>query len=145
MTYHAPPPAAVLVVDDEPVIRMVARDMVEDAGFSALEASNASEAIEILKTRRDIGILFTDVNMPGPMDGLDLARHVDRRWPAVRILVTTGRGEVAAQDLPAGCSLIGKPYRLAHLVEKLRGLAATQVECAPLRSEERRVGKECRP
>jgi two-component system, response regulator PdtaR len=129
MTYHAPPPVAVLVVDEEPVIRMVARDMVEDAGFAALEASNASEAIEVLKAHQDICILFTDVNMPGSMDGLDLARHVDRRWPGVRILVTTGRGEVAAQDLPAGCSLIGKPYRLAQLVEKLRGLAAASALC----------------
>jgi CheY-like chemotaxis protein len=133
MTYHASPPA-VLVVEDEPIVRMVARDMVEDAGFAAFDASNAKEAIEALKTHAHIGILFTDVDMPGAMDGVDLAHHVHRRWPAVRILVTTGRGEVVARDLPAGCSLIGKPYHLARLVETLRGLAsAADAEYAPLR------------
>jgi CheY-like chemotaxis protein len=126
MTYHASTPPAVLVVEDEPVVRMIARDMVEDAGFVAFEASNASEAMEILKRQNDIRILFTDVNMPGPMDGLDLARDVRQRWPEVKILMTTGRGGIAARDLPAGASLIGKPYHLAHLVETLRGLAASK-------------------
>ena len=130
MTIHVPHPQAVLVVEDEPLIRLVATDTIEEAGFAALEASDAREAIALLERRKDIRILFTDVNMPGDMDGVRLAHYVRARWPEVKIVVTTGRGAIAQPDLPEGSALLPKPYRLAHLLGTLRELTAAGAGCA---------------
>ena len=80
----------VLVVDDEVLVRTVAVDMVEQAGFEVIEASNADEAIRILESRQDIRAVFTDIQMPGSMDGLRLAQSVRDRWPPVALIVTSG-------------------------------------------------------
>src|SRR6202041_48101 len=80
----------VLAVEDEPLILMLAVDMIRDAGFEPLWASNAEEAIRILESRDDIRIVFTDINMPGSMDGIKLAQAVRGRWPPIRIIVTSG-------------------------------------------------------
>ncbi len=81
----------VLIVEDEPLIRELAAEAIEDAGFVTVEAANAQEAIDILNTRGDVGILFTDVNMPGRLDGLALASLVHQQWPAIQLV---GRLEV---------------------------------------------------
>src|SRR4051794_9847689 len=91
----------VLIVEDETLIRVTAADMVEEAGFDAIMASNADEAIRILESRNDIRAVFTDVQMPGSMDGLRLARVVRNRWPPVALIVTSGRTTVL-EDLPTG-------------------------------------------
>ena len=91
MTIHVPNPLTVLIVEDEPLIRLVAVDTLEDAGFAAFEASDAGQAIALLKQHKEIRILFTDVNMPGEMDGVSLAHYVRARWPEVKIVVTTGQ------------------------------------------------------
>jgi CheY-like chemotaxis protein len=130
MTIHVPHPLTVLVVEDEPLIRLVAVDTLEDAGFAAFEASDAGQAIALLKQHREIRILFTDVNMPGDMDGLGLAHYVRARWPEVKIVVTTGRGAVAEPDLPDGSALLPKPYRIAHLLGTLHELAAAESDTA---------------
>jgi CheY-like chemotaxis protein len=130
MTIHFPHPQAVLVVEDEPLIRLVAADTIEEAGFTALQASDAKQAIALLQRHQDIRILFTDVNMPGDMDGVGLAHYVHGHWPGVKIVVTTGRGAVAQPDLPDGSALLPKPYRLAHLIGTLHELAANEVDCA---------------
>ena len=93
---------AVLIVDDEPLVRLCAVETVEDAGFEVIEAANADEAIRILESRSDIHVVFTDVHMPGSMDGLKLAHAIRNRWPPIKIIVTSGREKVAEQDLPAG-------------------------------------------
>ena len=92
----------VLVVEDESLIRSRAMDMVEEAGFEAIEASDADEAIRILESRNDICAVFTDINMPGSMDGLRLARVVRNRWPPVALIVTSGHSNVLESDLPMG-------------------------------------------
>jgi two-component system, response regulator PdtaR len=130
MTTHVPHPQAVLVVEDEPLIRLVAADTIEDAGFAAFQASDARQAIALLQQHKEICILFTDVNMPGDMDGVGLAHYVRGHWPGVKIVVTTGRGAIAQPDLPDGSALLPKPYRLAHLIGTLHELAADEVDCA---------------
>ena len=80
----------VLVVEDEMFIRMIAADALEERGFSVLEASDAQEALEILERTTGIGLIFTDINMPGKTDGLDLATEVAKRWPDIEIIVTSG-------------------------------------------------------
>src|SRR3954454_18398692 len=100
----------VLIVEDEFLLRMNAVDMIRAAGFDAVEAADADEAIEILETRRDITVVFTDVQMPGSMDGLKLARAVRGRWPPIKIVATSGLVNVAETDLPEGGRFLAKHY-----------------------------------
>jgi CheY-like chemotaxis protein len=94
--------AVVLIVEDELLLRMDAVDMIAAAGFEALEAGNADEAIEILEARPDVSVVFTDIQMPGSMDGLKLARAIRGRWPPIKIVATSGRPNVGEPDLPEG-------------------------------------------
>jgi CheY-like chemotaxis protein len=91
----------VLVVEDEALVRMTAVGMIEEAGFEVLEAANADEAILLLEARRDLTVVFTDIEMPGSMDGLRLAQAVRGRWPPIKIIATSGRYIVRAGDLPS--------------------------------------------
>ncbi len=114
----------VLIVEDEPFVRICAVDTVEMAGFEALEAENADEAVRILESRSDVRIVFTDIEMPGSMDGLTLAAAVRGRWPPIEIVVTSGRRAVAKSKLPERGLFISKPYNPDRLVETFRRLAA---------------------
>ena len=113
----------VLVIEDEPLILMHALNIVSDAGFEALEARNADEAIRILESREDIRIVFTDINMPGSMDGLKLAHAVRHRWPPIQIIVASGYGSADKRDLPAGARFFKKPYQASHIARTLWELA----------------------
>src|ERR1017187_8269176 len=99
---HSSKTPAVLVVEDEPLVRLGAVQAIEDAGFEVIEAANADEAIRILENRSDIRVVFTDIQMPGSIDGLKLVHAVRNRWPPIRIIVTSGHGRVSEQDLPEG-------------------------------------------
>ena len=112
--------SAVLLVEDEPLVRLYAAQIIEEGGFSVVEAVNADEAIGILESRRDIWVVFTDVHMPGSMDGLKLAHVVRHRWPPIRIIVTSGRGAIHSHELPEGGRFFPKPYDSAELKETLR-------------------------
>lgn len=112
----------VLVVEDEFLLRLVAVELVEDAGFRALSAANADEALSILETRGDVWLLFTDVQMPGSMDGLKLARAVRGRWPPIQIVTTSGQCIVEAADLPEGGRFLPKPYNAMQVSGLLREL-----------------------
>lgn len=114
----------VLVVEDESLIRASAVDMVEQAGFEAIAASNADEAIRILESRNDIRAVFTDVQMPGSIDGLKLGQVVKNRWPPVALIVTSGRMTVPESELPNGGRFLGKPYRPSELETMLREVLA---------------------
>jgi two-component system, response regulator PdtaR len=114
----------VLIVKDELLLRISAAEMVDDAGFEVVEAGNADEAIAILEIRLDIEIVFTDIQMPGSMDGLKLARFVRDRWPPVKLVATSGLLTVSEGDLPEGVLFIGKPYTTSGIAEVLRSLAA---------------------
>jgi CheY-like chemotaxis protein len=104
----------VLIVDDEPMVRSFAVEMLQDAGFDVLEAANADDAIRLLENNSDIGVIFTDVQMPGSMDGLKLAHAVRNRWPPIKIIVTSGRF-AAEHDLPEGGRFFSKPYSPAEI------------------------------
>src|SRR6202046_1740259 len=109
----------VLIVEDEFLLRMDAVDIIAAAGFEVVEAENADQAIEILEARRDITVVFTDIQMPGSMDGLKLARAVRGRWPPIKIVATSGVhiGEI---DLPEGGRFLPKPYSSAQVAGMLR-------------------------
>ena len=114
--------AIILVVEDEAIIRMGAVQMLEHAGFVAVEASNADEAMKILEIRTDIRAVFTDINMPGTLDGLRLARLVRGRWPPIHLIVTSGLMYPNDNDLPPGGRFIRKPYDPKHVFATIREL-----------------------
>lgn len=100
-----------LVVDDDALILMDAADIIEEAGFRPLEASDVDSAIVVLKTSADdIQLLFTDVQMPGNRDGFALARECAERWPHIKILVASGQAKPGRDDLPEGAVFISKPF-----------------------------------
>jgi two-component system, response regulator PdtaR len=102
--------AVVLIVEDEMLIRMGAVDLVLSAGYEALEARDADEAIRILEARHDIDLVFTDVQMPGTMDGIKLANFIRGRWPPVKLLVASGNAIIEESSLPSGSRFFSKPY-----------------------------------
>jgi CheY-like chemotaxis protein len=112
----------VLIVEDEFLLRVDAADMIAAAGFEVVEAGNADEAIEILEARRDISVVFTDIQMPGSMDGLKLARAVRGRWPPIKIVTTSGHSNVREADLPDGGRFLRKPYNPMQVAGVLREL-----------------------
>jgi CheY-like chemotaxis protein len=112
----------VLVVEDESLVRMSAMDMVAEAGFEAIAASDADEAIRILESRNDIRAVFTDIHMPGSMDGLRLARVVRNRWPPVALIITSGQTNVLEDDLPTGGKFLRKPYEPTQIKTTLQHL-----------------------
>jgi two-component system, response regulator PdtaR len=116
----APVSPVILIVEDEFLLRMDSAEMIETAGFEVVQAGNADEAIAILQVRPAIHVVFTDIQMPGTMDGLKLARFVRDRWPPIKIVATSGLVKVGAEDLPAGSVFLPKPYRGAQVVATLR-------------------------
>ncbi|MPR08930.1 response regulator [Microvirga tunisiensis] len=110
-------PCYVLVVEDEPIIRMNAVDMLENAGFEVLEAANSDAALRLLEARaHEIAALFTDIHMPGSMDGMALVTWVAERWPDIRPFVTSGHTTLQDTDIPDHGHFLAKPYRSAQLM-----------------------------
>jgi two-component system, response regulator PdtaR len=114
----------VLIVEDNFLLRMDAMQIIGDAGFDVVEARDADEAIEILEARPDIHVVFTDIQMPGSMDGLRLASFVKGRWPPIKIVATSGFVNVGGADLPEGSRFLPKPYRPDQILLTLRELTA---------------------
>ena len=112
----------VLVVEDEMVLRMRAADIVEDAGFTPVEAVNADEALAILESRSDIAVLFTDIQMPGSMDGLKLAHAVHARWPNIKILLVSGQVKPSDAERPADSRFFGKPLGVEQMIAELQAM-----------------------
>jgi CheY-like chemotaxis protein len=119
---HSAVPAVVLVVEDEMLLRMRAVDMVEDAGFTSVEAVDADEAVAILESRSDIALMFTDIQMPGSMDGLKLAHAVRERWPPIKIILVSGQLKPATMDIPADSRFYGKPLKAKEMIAELRSM-----------------------
>ena len=115
----------ILIVEDEFLIRMDAVDMVRAAGFEVVEAENADQAILILEDRRDITVVFTNIQMPGSMDGLKLAAAIRGRWPPIKIVATSGLLNIGEEDLPSGSRFLSKPYSALGIVGALRELTGT--------------------
>ncbi len=118
------PKITILIVEDETLVRMLGTDLLETAGFVVREARNADEAIAILIAKDDVELLFSDVDMPGNMDGLGLAQLVHVRWPAIRLLLTSGRQSVSPEQLPEAGQFMRKPWTESELISKVNGLLA---------------------
>jgi len=116
---------AVLIVEDDALLLLDAMDMAEEAGLLAFGAYNADEALELLDAHSNIRILFTDVQMPGSMDGLKLAHAVKGRWPPVSIMVTSGVAKILSEDLPGDGLFFSKPYQSASIVKAMKAFAST--------------------
>jgi two-component system, response regulator PdtaR len=112
----------ILVVEDEPLLRMDIVDHLSDQGFQVFEAGDGDEAISILEKNLNIRLIITDIDMPGSMDGLKLAEAVRDRWPPVKIIVVSGHRVVEITDLPDGSMFFSKPYSRSHLVSSMRDL-----------------------
>jgi CheY-like chemotaxis protein len=113
---------AILIVEDETLVRLGAVRAIEDAGFEVIEAANADEAIRILENRSDIRVVFTDIHMPGSIDGLKLAHAVRNRWPPIKIIGTSGHHLVSKNDLPEGGRFFAKPYDSTQITNAIREL-----------------------
>jgi CheY-like chemotaxis protein len=114
----------VLIVEDEPLIRMDVADYVSDTGFATLEAESGDEALAILSERNDIDVVFTDVNMPGKVDGMALSRLISERWPRIGVIITSGMVRPRSIDLSPGAVFFTKPYDFKNLVDSIRSFAA---------------------
>ncbi|KKB85831.1 hypothetical protein VW29_05960 [Devosia limi DSM 17137] len=116
----------VLVVEDEPLVLMEIADFLRDEGFVVFEAATADAAIAVLEGNAAISILFTDIDMPGSMDGLKLSAAVRNRWPPVKIVVTSGHRMVEVTDLPDGGVFFSKPYDHGKIAASFRDLMLSQ-------------------
>ena len=117
-------PVHVLVVEDEFLSRLHAINLIEGAGYTAVEAANADEAIVILEARKDIRIVFTDIDMPGSMDGLQLAHAIRKRWPPIELILTSGHFHLSDDDVPERGRFFPKPYRDQEIISTLHHFAA---------------------
>jgi CheY-like chemotaxis protein len=119
---HSAVPAVVLVVEDEMLLRMRAVDMVEEAGYTSVEAVDADEAFAILESRSDIALMLTDIQMPGSMDGLQLAQTVHKRWPPIKIILVSGQLKLANIDIPADSRFFGKPLEAKVMIAQMQSM-----------------------
>jgi len=112
------------------VLRMRAVDLVEDAGFTAVEAANADQALSILESRSDISLLFSDIQMPGSMDGLKLAYAVHERWPSIKIILVSGQVQLSDAEKPTDSRFFGKPLEVTQMIAELQrmvGIGALKI------------------
>ena len=112
----------ILVVEEMPIIRMGAVDLLSEAGFQVVEAETADEAIRILETRPDIHLVFTDVGMPGTMDGIKLSHYIRDRWPPIKLIVASGKTLLDESYLPPGARFFSKPYDEITIAEAMIGM-----------------------
>lgn len=110
----------VLVVEDDQTVRMLAVEVIEDAGFEVIQAISADEAISILENRLDIRLVFSDINLPGSFDGIRLAAYIHDRWPQIEIILTSGKYFPKKNEFPPRVLFISKPYRLSNVVKTLQ-------------------------
>jgi CheY-like chemotaxis protein len=110
----------ILVVEDEPLIRLGLVSVIEEAGFVVLEAPNADAAIRLLEADSTIRMVVTDVDMPGSMDGIKLAHYVRNKWPPIKLVVISGKVGVKPGELPEGARFMGKPYQETALIGLLQ-------------------------
>jgi CheY-like chemotaxis protein len=116
-------PPIVLVVEDDVMLRMRAVDLVEDAGYTSVEAVDADEAFAILQSRSaDIALLFTDIQMPGSMDGLQLAHAVYERWPQLKIILVSGQLKLSNAEIPRDSRFFGKPLVSGEIIAEMQDM-----------------------
>jgi DNA-binding NtrC family response regulator len=118
-----PSSPVILIVEDDLIILMHAASFLGDAGFQTVTASNADAAVLILGARLDIRLVFTDVDMPGSMNGMKLASAVRKRWPPIELIITSGKPGPSAADLPARGLFFSKPYRPNDIIDAARSFS----------------------
>jgi CheY-like chemotaxis protein len=111
---------SVLIVEDEALVRLVAVSMLQDAGFDTLEADTAEDALHLLEEHDEVRVLFSDVQLPGRMDGLGLARTVHDRWPGIGLVLTSGGLNIRKEQIPDDGKFLPKPYDGDEMVEAVR-------------------------
>jgi CheY-like chemotaxis protein len=121
-------PQTVLVVEDEILVRMVIGDYLRECGYRVIEAGNAAEALTVLQSSETVDIVFSDVQMPGDMDGFGLARWVRQNRPGLKVLLTSGNARAAqtAGDLCEEGPLEVKPYHPQTIHSRIQRLLAEQ-------------------
>lgn len=117
----------VLIVEDEPLVRLLATEVLMEAGIRTIEACNADEALTILEAKPDMAALVTDVRMPGSIDGFSLARLAAMRWLHLGIVVSSADSTPGEGDLPERAKFLPKPYQLSSLVEAVRQVMQSDV------------------
>ncbi len=117
-----PDRAVVLIVEDEPLVRMMVIELFQDEGFEVLEAADADQALAVFDRRPDVALLFTDVEMPGSIDGYALARWAQVHRPAVKTMIVSGRAMPRAGDVPKGAAFVGKPYDHDDVMRRIQSL-----------------------
>lgn len=115
-------PPAILIVEDDQLLKFLTVNIVEEAGFVALHAASADEAVAILESRSDVALLLTDIDMPGSMDGLKLAHAVRNHWPPIKIVVVSGQVRLSENDLPTNSRFFVKPYHAEAMISEIRSL-----------------------
>ena len=119
---HSLIPPVVLVVEDEMLLRMRVVDMVEDAGYISVEAVDADNALAILQSRSDIALLLTDIQMPGSMNGLELAHAVHDRWPPIKIILESGQLQLSSAEIPKDSRFFAKPLSSDEIIAEMRDM-----------------------
>jgi len=112
----------ILVAEDDAFLRLVTAELLEDHGYTVVEADNAEEALKVMEKRSDVRLLFTDIQMPPGCNGLELAREVHNRWPKVRLVITSGQVQPARAEIADDGRFIRKPYRAKDLLDQIDGL-----------------------
>ncbi len=123
--------ATIVVVENEAIVLMELADWLSDVGLTVLTAFSADEAVDLLNAHPEIGLLMTDVTMPGSMDGVELAYLTHESWPRVQIIITSGRMAPHPAELPAGSIFIPKPLERPKLWRVLSGLMGDDAPRAP--------------
>jgi CheY-like chemotaxis protein len=126
-----PPQTVVLVVEDEPLVRLLVSEVLSDTGFKVVEAANAGEALTILQAGIEVHVLYADVDMPPGINGYELAQQVHRDWPGIEILITSGRAWPGQGDLPAGAAFLAKPVPIEAMASHVQS-AADRAQAARL-------------
>jgi DNA-binding NtrC family response regulator len=117
---------SVLVVDDEPILRLFACEALEEAGYEVVGASSADEAIALLRRGTPFGAVLTDIEMPGDLDGLELAWNIQAHWPDIAVIITSGRKLPRADEIPYAASFLPKPFSAERLVDTMRNSSGKQ-------------------
>ncbi len=114
-------PRIIIVAEDEMTIRMIVAEALTEAGFHVIEVEHADAALIVLRSNAsEINVIFTDVHMPGSMDGLELAHHASLHWPWIALLVASGKAQPQPAEMPAGSRFLPKPYHPEHVVTHIR-------------------------
>jgi DNA-binding NtrC family response regulator len=131
MTDGKPAARAVLIVEDNALLKLCMVNLVEVIGLVAIEADNADDALSVLECRSDIAILITNVVMRGSMDGVELVHTVNNRWPAVKSIVVSGQAGLSEHDLPPATLFFAKPYHDEELIFEIHSLMGRCIGSEP--------------